>query len=395
MFKKLSLFTAIVLSFMLAAVTALFTIFPNADSLEKRYLPSPITTDAQGNTLIDTRHLGKDVRGFAGPTPLTITISTEGKITALQLQDNQETAQYLEDIQAAGFYQNFLGKRVDDVLDQPVDGVSGATMTSVAIAQNVKKALLLYKNGEQDDFKLAQLLPYMGLVVFVVTLALLLTLRRKNQQQAFIFTSSTLFLVALFVLLYQAFGNTCHLTFGKQGNKSEKQIVQHYIAQRQNVKKFTNQQVTSAQIDSIIGFGKMAGTGRDEDPRRFVVVDRPELFDSIIPAEHRNRIFGNARTWIVVCGDRSVADHHGEYNDTYFLVGANAAQNMALAAQSMGLGASVVNFTKHRLNQKIAKVLQLPESILPFCVVAVGYPAVELPALPLKSQKSAIRYNKY
>ena len=97
---------------------------------------------------------------------------------------------------------------------------------------------------------------------------------------------------------------------------------------------------------------------------------------------------------IVVCGDLSKA-LNGE-TDRYWMLDCSAAsENLLLAAESMGLGA--VWTAVYPENDRIAKVrsvLSLPDHIIPFNLIPVGYPQHREEAKD-KFKTENIHYNKW
>lgn len=93
--------------------------------------------DEQGNYVVNTTELGKDVKGFAGQTPLKVTFDKNGVVVGVEALPNNETPDFFLPVKEK-MLQNFVGKNVQTVAD--VDGVSGATFSSRAIKKNVQLA---------------------------------------------------------------------------------------------------------------------------------------------------------------------------------------------------------------------------------------------------------------
>lgn len=91
------------------------------------------------NQVIYTGEIGKKVIGYNGPTPLNITI-TGGKISKIEVLDNEESPRYLDKATAKVFPQ-FIGKTVKQALNVKADGATGATYTSEALIQNIRLGL--------------------------------------------------------------------------------------------------------------------------------------------------------------------------------------------------------------------------------------------------------------
>lgn len=102
-----------------------------------------IVSDAAGAKLgvvIATAPYAKDVQGFAGPTPLYIYVDQSGQIAQIVAADNSETADFFRRA-FDGLTSQWKGKNAEQASQLKVDAVSGATFSSNAIVQNVRRAL--------------------------------------------------------------------------------------------------------------------------------------------------------------------------------------------------------------------------------------------------------------
>ena len=103
-----------------------------------------VMTKEDGMTVVNTTTLGKDVTGYIGATPLKVYIK-KNKVVKIEALKNQETPKYMAMVK-----KELLGKwdgmKVDDALQQQVDGVTGATFSSEAVKENVRLALEYYKS---------------------------------------------------------------------------------------------------------------------------------------------------------------------------------------------------------------------------------------------------------
>ena len=107
-----------------------------------------IVTKENGATVINTTTLADDVEGYAGPTPLKIYVKA-GKVEKIEALKNVETPKYWAVIK-----RDLLGKwnglAVKKAATQQVDVITGATYTSEAVIENVKRGLEYYnKSGKK------------------------------------------------------------------------------------------------------------------------------------------------------------------------------------------------------------------------------------------------------
>lgn len=97
-----------------------------------------LSANAQ-DKVVYTGEIAKKVIGYNGPTPLNITIN-KGKITKIEVLDNEESPRYLDKAKAKVFPQ-FIGKTVSEALKVKADIASGATYTSNALIENIRLGL--------------------------------------------------------------------------------------------------------------------------------------------------------------------------------------------------------------------------------------------------------------
>lgn len=125
----------------------IFSVFLGLMTLSS-YSQQVMTKDASTKTFtVNTTTIGEGIRGYAGPVPLNVTIKQD-KIVSVEILVNKETPGYLKKIQKE-LIPLYVGKRVKDILVAQPDGVTGATMSSNAIKENVRLALEYYKKNKR------------------------------------------------------------------------------------------------------------------------------------------------------------------------------------------------------------------------------------------------------
>jgi NosR/NirI family nitrous oxide reductase transcriptional regulator len=126
------------------------TIIP-LDSVEAQIV------DAAGieiGRLIRTGPLADSVAGYQGPSEVIMALDADGRTQQLSLRrtyDNKPYVNYLND--EPWFWQTFREKRLQqlatlDLEEEQVEGVSGATMTSVAVAETIVTAARQYEERQ-------------------------------------------------------------------------------------------------------------------------------------------------------------------------------------------------------------------------------------------------------
>jgi NosR/NirI family transcriptional regulator, nitrous oxide reductase regulator len=138
--------------------------FPDiATSVTKHDVFQLTVVDANSNaigTVIRTSPLSDSIIGYQGPTELILRVSDAGVVSDLMLGesfDNQPYVNYVK--QEASFWRKFKNRTIESLaamdLDQEqIDGVSGATMTSIAVAETIREAsrtLLDHREQQQKS----------------------------------------------------------------------------------------------------------------------------------------------------------------------------------------------------------------------------------------------------
>lgn len=100
--------------------------------------PKRISSD--GSLIISTQMLAKDVYGFGGNVPLEIHITSQ-RIDSVVPLANSESPAFFNKVLASGLLNQWNGLTPEKAINQKVDAVTGATMSSSAIIQSVQKGL--------------------------------------------------------------------------------------------------------------------------------------------------------------------------------------------------------------------------------------------------------------
>jgi len=106
--------------------------------------------------LIDGKHIYientgiSEVAGFNGPIDLAVVVNTEGVLDSVIYLSSEETPSYLNRVFKAGYFSQFDDMELDE--QHIVDAVSGATITTVAVAGAVSEILMLSQRNILDDY---------------------------------------------------------------------------------------------------------------------------------------------------------------------------------------------------------------------------------------------------
>ena len=122
-----------------------FFVFLFAVLVLQSFVADETMTKEDGAVVINTTQLGKDVEGYAGPTPMKVYIRNN-KVERIEFLKSQETPKYYLKVKKA-LAEKWNGQKVKDASKLQVDVVTGATFSSEAVIKNVQLALEYYQNS--------------------------------------------------------------------------------------------------------------------------------------------------------------------------------------------------------------------------------------------------------
>lgn len=102
--------------------------------------------EKDGTYVVNTTTLAKDVEGYNGTTPVEVYIK-KNKIVKVVPLKSQEGPKYVAKVKK-GMLPKYEGMNVKKGTVTDVDAVTGATFTSEAIKENVKRAVAYYKKNK-------------------------------------------------------------------------------------------------------------------------------------------------------------------------------------------------------------------------------------------------------
>ncbi len=102
-----------------------------------------VITKENGMYVVNTTKLADDVIGYEGPTPLRIYIK-KNRVVRIEALPNKETPRYFAAAKK-WLLDKWNGMTVKEAAAAEVDGKTGATYSSNAIKENVRRGLAYYK----------------------------------------------------------------------------------------------------------------------------------------------------------------------------------------------------------------------------------------------------------
>ena len=166
------------------------------------------------------------------------------------------------------------------------------------------------------------------------------------------------------------------------------------ILSRVSVRQFTGEKISDEQLETLLRCAMAAPSALNQQPWAFVVITQDSLLQAIGQQFPYSRCNNHPACAIIPCGDLTKA-LQGDAQNFWINDLSAATENLLLAAHAMGLGAvwTGVHPDMQRTKQ-LQELLQLPEHIIPLCIVPVGVPA-EQPEVKNKFKQENIHYNGF
>lgn len=183
----------------------------------------------------------------------------------------------------------------------------------------------------------------------------------------------------------------CVLSVSAQCEKCSNDVIKN-IMTRTSIRKYTDQPIKKADIETLLRAGMAAPTAVNKQPWHFVAVtDKAKLKEL---SGGRGGMLEQCALAIVVCGNMEKA-MPGKAREYWVQDCSAATENILLAAHALGLGAVWTGgYPMEDRMATISKALKLPETIIPLCTIVIGYPA-ESPTPKDKWKPENVSYDEY
>ena len=163
------------------------------------------------------------------------------------------------------------------------------------------------------------------------------------------------------------------------------------ILTRRSIRKFESKKVSNEMIEKILEAGMNAPSAGNEQAYQFIVINENNILEEIAQKCPHAAMTRQASAAILVCGDLTLEKYKGFWPTDC----AAAVQNILLAARDLGLG--TVWTGAYPIEERVETyrtILNLPENIVPFALIPIGYPAEEFKKAD-RFNADKIHYNKW
>jgi nitroreductase len=164
------------------------------------------------------------------------------------------------------------------------------------------------------------------------------------------------------------------------------------IFTRRSIREYTSQAIPDELVQELLAAAMQAPSAGNQQPWHFIIVTERKQLEALADVLPFGKMLHTAPLGVVVCVDLELEKHPG-----FWVQDCSAAtQNLLLAAHARGLGAVWVGV--YPVEERVAslkQVLELPEQVVPLCVVPLGYPATKPEPPGRRYDKTRLHYNRW
>jgi nitroreductase len=148
------------------------------------------------------------------------------------------------------------------------------------------------------------------------------------------------------------------------------------ILTRRSIRLYTPEAVKPESVAELLHAAMSAPSAGNQQPWQFVIINNRQKLDAIPVFHPYAEMVKLASVAVLVCGDTRLENSKG-----YWVQDCSAAtQNLLLAAHALGLGAVWVGvYPREERVIEFRKLLGIPEEVIPFALIPLGYPAEDKP----------------
>ena len=161
------------------------------------------------------------------------------------------------------------------------------------------------------------------------------------------------------------------------------------IRLRRSVREFSDEEISSSDIDLIIEAGICAPSAKNQQPWEFIVINDKNILNKL--SETLSPLYSKSKVTIILCQKKD-----GLKSPTRVAQDMSACmQNMMLEATRLGIGSCWIGTypDPERMNP-LVETLNIPSNIEPFCGLVLGYPKNSDAFKEIKRDK-IVHFNKY
>lgn len=180
------------------------------------------------------------------------------------------------------------------------------------------------------------------------------------------------------------------------------------LMNHRSIRKYSDKPVAKEQVEEIIAAAQMASSSSNVQAYSVIAVTDQQSKDKLKELCGQQAYIAECSVFLVWCADLSKLKHAAERHlpdqQSYeqmtenFIIAtvdtALAAQNAAVAAESLGLGIVYIGGIRNRI-QEVSELLGLPELVYPVFGMCLGYPDQDPGQRTRLPQEAVLHWEQY
>jgi nitroreductase len=160
---------------------------------------------------------------------------------------------------------------------------------------------------------------------------------------------------------------------------------------RRSIRKFSDRPVEKEKLERLLKAAMQAPSAGNQQPWEFIVVDDKEILECLSALSPYALPLKGAPLAIIALGNTE----HFLFPENWQMDMSAAVENILLEAVSLGLGAVWLGVAPLEDRMLLVRdVFELPENIIPFAAIPVGYPAQPNKYVN-RYKKERVHHNKF
>lgn len=178
------------------------------------------------------------------------------------------------------------------------------------------------------------------------------------------------------------------------------------LKNHRSIRKFSSQAVDDATLEELILAGQSASTSSFIQAYSIIDITDPEIREALAALAGHQAYITQASRFLVCCGDMRRLARCAEAFDiepdtgyieqllTCSIDVALMAQNMAVAAESIGLGCVYIGAIRNNPDE-VTRLLKLPSQVIPLFGLCIGHPEQDPQKKPRLPSSVILHKNSY
>lgn len=161
---------------------------------------------------------------------------------------------------------------------------------------------------------------------------------------------------------------------------------------RRSVRSWEDKPVPEDMVNKILAAAMQAPSARNQQAWQFIVLNERNVLNQLAQTAPGAKPAEKAPLGIIVCGDMSLETAMAGY---WVQDCAAASMSILLAAYSLGLaGVWTAGYPNMDRANGLAKIVGLPENVIPLSMILLGYPESR-PAAENRFKEERVHYNHW